>query len=74
MHTVGSSSQTDTIRAVYGPGVAREMIAISASDDSPAGSTFKMDGLISSANYSSKRSIMVLFINGICKLKRLCSY
>lgn len=44
------------------------MIAISASDDNPAGSTFKMDGLISSANYSSKRSIMVLFINGMCKL------
>lgn len=63
VHTVGSSSRTDTIRAVYGPGVARELIAISASDDSPAGSTFKMDGLISSANYSSKRSIMVLFIN-----------
>lgn len=66
MHTVGSSSRTDTIRAVYGPGVARELIAISASDDSAAGSTFKMDGLISSANYSSKRSIMVLFINGMC--------
>lgn len=65
MHTVGSSSQTDSIRAVYGPGVARELIAISASDDNPAGSTFKMDGLISSANYSSKRSIMVLFINGM---------
>lgn len=66
MHTVGSSSPTDTIRAVYGPGVARELIAISASDDNPAGSTFKMNGLISSANYSSKRSIMVLFINGMC--------
>lgn len=63
VHTVGSSSPTDTIRAVYGPGVARELIAISASDDNPAGSTFKMNGLISSANYSSKRSIMVLFIN-----------
>lgn len=63
VHTVGSSSRTDTIRAVYGPGVARELIAISASDDSPQGSTFQMDGLISSANYSSKRSSMVLFIN-----------
>ncbi|KAG0627652.1 hypothetical protein M758_2G218500 [Ceratodon purpureus] len=63
VHTVGSSSRTDTIRAVYGPGVARELIAISASEDDPSGTTFKMDGLISSANYSSKRSIMVLFIN-----------
>ncbi|KAG0627657.1 hypothetical protein M758_2G218500 [Ceratodon purpureus] len=66
VHTVGSSSRTDTIRAVYGPGVARELIAISASEDDPSGTTFKMDGLISSANYSSKRSIMVLFINGMC--------
>lgn len=61
---MGSTSPTDAIRAVYGPGVARELIAISASDNSPGGSTFKMDGFISSANYSSKRTIMVLFING----------
>lgn len=65
VHTIGSSSPTDSIRAVYGPGVARELIAISATDDDPAGSTFKMSGLISSANYSSKRTVMVLFINGM---------
>lgn len=71
VHTVVSSSPTDTIRTVYGPGLARELIAISAADDSPAGATFKMDGLISSANYSSRRSIMVLFINGMWTLKTL---
>jgi len=38
---------------------------ISVSDDNPAGSTFKMDGFISNANYTAKKTTMVLFINGM---------
>jgi DNA mismatch repair protein MLH1 len=64
IHTVASPSHTDAIRAVYGPGVARELISLSVSDDDPSRATFKMQGYISSANYTSKRTVMVLFING----------
>jgi len=63
IHTVASPSHTDAIRAVYGPGVARELISLSVSDDDPSRATFKMQGYISSANYTSKRTVMVLFIN-----------
>lgn len=64
MYTVVSSSRLDAIRSVYGPGVARDLIAVTASSDDETSSTFKMDGFISSANYSAKKTVMVLFING----------
>lgn len=48
---------------MYGSSVARELIPIEASDDDAARSRFKMGGFISSANYSAKKTIMVLFIN-----------
>ncbi|KAJ7568741.1 hypothetical protein O6H91_01G046000 [Diphasiastrum complanatum] len=63
IHTDSTSSRTDAIRAVYGPGVARELVSVTASDDDPSHSIFKMDGYISSANYSAKKTTMVLFIN-----------
>lgn len=63
VHTIASSTRTDAIRAVYGPGVARELIEVSASDDDPLRAEFEMDGFISSANYSAKKTTFVLFIN-----------
>ncbi|BBN11049.1 DNA mismatch repair protein MLH1 [Marchantia polymorpha subsp. ruderalis] len=63
VYTVVSSSRLDAIRSVYGPGVARDLIAVTASSDDETSSTFKMDGFISSANYSAKKTVMVLFIN-----------
>lgn len=39
---------------------------ISASDDNPDQSIFKMTGFISNANYVAKKTTMILFINGTC--------
>lgn len=63
IHTTGVGSRTDAIRSVYGPAVARELVEITASDNDPSHSVFKMEGFISSANYSAKKTTMVLFIN-----------
>lgn len=63
IHTLATGSRVENIWSVYGSSVARELIPIEASDDDPARSRFKMDGYISSANYSAKKTIMVLFIN-----------
>lgn len=50
---------------MYGISVARDLMEIAVSDDSPVGSTFTMDGFISNANYIAKKTTMVLFINGM---------
>ena len=63
VHTVSSCSKLDAIRSVYGVSTARNLMEISASDDDPTRSIFKMDGYISDANYAAK-TVMVLFING----------
>nr|CAD1824585.1 unnamed protein product [Ananas comosus var. bracteatus] len=64
VHTVIASSRLDSIRAVYGASVARDLMEIAVSDDNPARSIFKMEGLISNANYIAKKTTMILFING----------
>lgn len=63
VHTSGMGSRIDAIRSVYGPSVARELVEITASDDDISRSIFKMEGFVSSANYSAKKTTMVLFIN-----------
>lgn len=50
---------------MYGVSVARDLMEITASDDNPARSIFKMDGFISNANYIAKKTTMILFINGM---------
>ncbi|GAQ87495.1 DNA mismatch repair protein - MLH1 family [Klebsormidium nitens] len=76
IHTLAASSRSENIRSVYGSSVARELIPIETSDDDPARSRFKMGGCISSANYSAKKTIMVLFINNrlvdCSPLKKAC--
>ncbi|XP_078433528.1 MUTL-homolog 1 isoform X1 [Wolffia australiana] len=63
VHTVASSSTLEAIRSVYGASIARNLMEISAHDDDDARSIFKMDGYVSDANYSAKKTTMVLFIN-----------
>ncbi|KAG1331194.1 putative DDT domain-containing protein [Cocos nucifera] len=63
VHTVAACSRLDAIRTVYGVSVARDLMEITASDDNPVRSIFKMDGFISNANYVVKKTTMILFIN-----------
>ncbi|XP_042382837.1 DNA mismatch repair protein MLH1-like [Zingiber officinale] len=63
VQSVTTSSKLDAIKTVYGISVARELMEISASDDNPDQSIFKMTGFISNANYIAKKTTMVLFIN-----------
>eukprot|EP00249_Psilotum_nudum_P013294 c24267_g1_i1 orf=344-2536(-) len=63
IHTMASSSRTDAIRSVYGPGIARELIEVAATADKLSCAEFQMEGYISSANYSAKKTTLVLFIN-----------
>ena len=63
LHTLASESRSDAVRSVYGSNVARELIPLTIFDDGSLGSTFQLTSLISSANYSAKKTTMVLFIN-----------
>lgn len=65
VHSVVTSSRLDAIRSVYGVSVARNLIKIDASDSDSSNSVFSMDGFISNSNYIAKKTIMVLFINGM---------
>lgn len=50
----------DRIRQIYGSSVANEIISITASDDRWG---FKVDGLVTNANYHIKKTTILLFIN-----------
>ncbi|WOL12698.1 DNA mismatch repair protein MLH1 isoform X3 [Canna indica] len=63
VHSVTTSSKLDAIKNIYGISVARDLMEITVSDDNPSQSIFKMNGYISNANYTAKKTIMVLFIN-----------
>ncbi|KAL3693116.1 hypothetical protein R1sor_006767 [Riccia sorocarpa] len=63
VHTMVTNSRVDAIKSVYGATVARDLIAVSASSDNESHSVFSMEGFISSANYSAKKTVMILFIN-----------
>ncbi|XP_077249741.1 MUTL-homologue 1 [Tasmannia lanceolata] len=63
VHTAGTCSKLDAVKSVYGVSVAHGLMEITASDDDPSRSVFKMDGFISDANYTAKKTTMVLFIN-----------
>lgn len=55
-----AASKTDRIRQAYGTSVARELIEFSAVSDRWG---FKASGYCSNANYSAKRTTILLFIN-----------
>jgi hypothetical protein len=50
------------------------LIEVSASDNDPLRAQFEMEGFISSANYSAKKTSFVLFINGNDDLYSLHSH
>lgn len=64
VHTISTTSKLDAIKTIYGISVARDLIEIIVSDDNPDRSVFKMNGFVSNANYTAKKTTMVLFING----------
>lgn len=58
-----TASCVDRIRQIYGGSVANELAEFSTSDDRWA---FKAEGLATNANYSTKRTNILLFINHRC--------
>jgi len=58
-----SSSAVDRIRQIYGGSIANELIEFSTSDDRWG---FKAAGLATNANYSMKKTTILLFINHRC--------
>ncbi|KAH3909503.1 hypothetical protein HBH56_157400 [Parastagonospora nodorum] len=55
-----SATVKDRIRQIHGGAVANELVELKSEDDRWG---FKCEGWISSANYSAKRTSMLLFIN-----------
>jgi DNA mismatch repair protein MLH1 len=55
-----SATIKDRIRQIHGTAVANELVALKSEDDRWG---FKCEGWISNANYSAKRTNMLLFIN-----------
>ena len=75
-HTPGGSSTLENLKIAFGPALARELLPFSLSIDEPASSredsaappsgdrlVVAMDGYLSSANYASKKSTCIIFIN-----------
>ena len=58
-----SASSVDRVRQIYGGSVANELTEFSTSDDRWA---FKAKGLATNANYSTKKTTILLFINHRC--------
>ncbi|GBG72174.1 hypothetical protein CBR_g11107 [Chara braunii] len=63
VHTVPTVSRIDTIRAVFGQSVARELIPLHVEVNDSSQCRFKLEGFVSSANYSAKKTTLILFIN-----------
>lgn len=64
VNTVGNGSRVDAIRSVYGPSVAKELIPVAVDEHESSDKVLRMEGFVSSANYSAKKTTMILFING----------
>ncbi|KAI4646873.1 hypothetical protein J4E93_005097 [Alternaria ventricosa] len=55
-----SATVKDRIRTIHGNSAASELVALNVKDDRWG---FKCDGWVSNANYTAKRTVMLLFIN-----------
>ncbi|KAI4672590.1 uncharacterized protein J4E78_001091 [Alternaria triticimaculans] len=55
-----SATVKDRIRTIHGNSAASDLVALNVKDDRWG---FKCDGLVSNANYTAKRTVMLLFIN-----------
>ncbi|XP_033607794.1 DNA mismatch repair protein Mlh1, partial [Cryptotermes secundus] len=60
IRTPPNSTVVDNIRTIYGNTIAKELLELKAADDALR---LKLTGYISNVNYSSKKHIMLLFIN-----------
>eukprot|EP00873_Tetraselmis_striata_P002649 jgi/Tetstr1/422913/TSEL_013694.t1 len=68
VHTLATNSRRDNIRAVYGATVAKELVELNMDVKPMEGSPveFTIEGFISGANYTGKKTVFVLFINSRC--------
>ena len=62
LHTAASTSPLDTIRALYGPQVAKELLPFQAASSIHA--QLSVRGFLSNLNFSLKRLTFLLFVNG----------
>ncbi|GAO49345.1 hypothetical protein G7K_3496-t1 [Saitoella complicata NRRL Y-17804] len=58
--TVQRATTKDNIRQIYGASVAGELLSVEVKDE---GLAFKVEGLVTNANYHVKKTTMLLFIN-----------
>ncbi|PSC74702.1 DNA mismatch repair Mlh1 [Micractinium conductrix] len=69
LHTLAGASRLDNIRVVFGAAVSKSVLPLdvvcgSGAEGSGDGVHCEVEGYISSADYSGKKTHMVLFING----------
>eukprot|EP00667_Euglena_gracilis_P013766 EG_transcript_14216 len=64
VHTPKDSTALRNIALLFGQAVARELLPLEADHLAEADLAYKLDGLISSANYNSRKAVFILFING----------
>ncbi|EZA54164.1 hypothetical protein DMN91_000425 [Ooceraea biroi] len=60
VRTPHNSTKQSNVRILYGNPVARELLEVELADEAYK---FKMHGLVTNANYTNKRMVMLLFIN-----------
>eukprot|EP00002_Diphylleia_rotans_P021501 TRINITY_DN4181_c0_g1_i1.p1 TRINITY_DN4181_c0_g1~~TRINITY_DN4181_c0_g1_i1.p1 ORF type:complete len:725 (-),score=164.77 TRINITY_DN4181_c0_g1_i1:66-2240(-) len=60
IHTMSSPTSAESIKTLYGPAVAKELLPVSCSIPEIS---FSLTGYISNANYNSKKLTFILFIN-----------
>ncbi|KND03473.1 DNA mismatch repair protein MutL [Spizellomyces punctatus DAOM BR117] len=60
IHTPSSAKTLDNIRYVFGATIAKELLEMEHTDSRW---DFKLEGLVSNANFSTKKMIFLLFIN-----------
>jgi len=60
VRTSVGASVVDNIKAIFGAAIAREVIEVQCKDDRLK---FELDGYVTNANYSSKKLVVLLFIN-----------
>lgn len=66
LHAPAAATRRDRLRAIYGPLLARQVLDLSckAESDSLDEPQFAIEGLASGPEYGSKKTTLVLFING----------
>ena len=62
LHTACAASPLDSIHALYGAAVAKELLPFAAA--SPTHSQLRVRGFLSNLNFSLKRLTFILFVNG----------